>query len=281
MMLTYTGHCNICNKSISNSKNWAKHLKTKGHIKRENISKIIPNDSKIIPNDSKIILNDSKIIQKTYNTTQNDLHDYNPLQCEYCKKSFSRTSNKNRHINQGFCKVKTLIEKEKKRQEEKRQQPVIINNQQVINVQVVNVYGKEDYKNMLTYKEFEELMGLRGMKQVKKMLTIALGKQPNNTVAIPNMSQPYCLTMGENGPTKEYLPPIIQEIIDRLPKTLRRIFHNYFEEERHEYHPKVWLQDKTEAEIIVQDIIKKTKDKKYKKDIHNIIKTILYNNKLI
>jgi cation transport regulator ChaB len=211
------------------------------------------------------------------NYTKSVINKTNGQQCIYCGKKFAHKQSRSKHQNYR-CKLRPEVTEQKEPQ-------TIINNitsndnrHVIVNI---NVYGKEEYKNMLTFDDWDTICELRGMKRLKKVLSIALGKQPNNTVAIPNMSQPYCLTMCENGPTKEYLPPIIQEIMDRLPKTLREIFRNFFNEQRQEYHPTVWEQDKAHAETIVKDIIEKSKNHKYKKETYNVIKTILYNNKLI
>ena len=256
-------YCEYCNMSFNYPSKWIRHCSTKKHIKLVNEAE----------NNSQNIANNSQHNSQETATHSNRNEEYYGY-CKWCDKGFKHQPSLSKHQNK-VCKL---------RPEVTEQPQTIINNIHNDNRQVIvnlNVYGKEEYKNMLTFEEFEELCDLRGMKRLKKMLSIALGKQPNNTVAIPNMAQPYCLTMGEEGPVKEYLPPIIQEIMDRLPKTLRSIFYNFFEETKHEYCDDIiWNQDRAKAESIVKDIVEKSKNKKFKKEVYEIIKTVLYNNKL-
>jgi hypothetical protein len=232
-------HCDLCNKDVHYNW-WSNHCKTKKHLKKVEEQKNIINNTKeiICDKDTEV-----RLLREQIDMLKEQL------------------------------KVKDKQINDLQRENSKLNHTTIINNTQ----NIVHVYGKEDYKNMMTLDEWDDINESRGMNRTRKMLSIALSKQP--TMAISNLKDPYIDVNREYGIVKEYLPPIIQEIMDKLPKTLRSIFYNFFNEQRHEYHPAVWKEDKVEADKIVAAIIKQTKENP--KGIQEVIKTILYNNKLI
>jgi hypothetical protein len=248
--MTDRRHCDLCGSTVSKT-NWAQHCKSKKHKKKvEEHTKQIKKSTEMI-NDKDEIIRMKELELKL-------LREQMEKQEKQYKEEIERQSKQIEDLQKENSKLKHTT---------------IINNTQ----NIVHVYGKEDYKNMLTLDEWDDITESKGMNRTRKMLSIALGKQPS--LKIPNMKDPYVDVNTDSGIKKEYLPPIIKEIMEKLPKTLKKIFYNFFEEQRHEYHPEVWKQDKAMANKIVQDILKQTKDNP--RGITEVIKTILYNNKLI
>jgi hypothetical protein len=249
--MTDKRHCDLCGSTVSKT-NWAQHCKSKKHKKK------VEEHTKQIKKSTEMI-NDKDEIIRMKDLELKLLREQMEKQEKQYKEEIERQTKQIQQLQEENSKLK--------------QTTIINNTQNIVNV----VYGKEEYKNMISLDDWDDINGMRkGMNRTKKVLRIAFGKQP--TLKIPNIKDPYVDVVTEDGIKKEYQPPIIQEIIDKLPKTLKKIFTNFFEEQRHEYHPEAWKQDKAHADNIVQDIIKQTKENP--KQMTEVIKTILYNNKL-
>ncbi len=259
--------CIICNKWIKYKKNWIRHCSGQGHIKRailqnDSDHKVIQSDPKSDPksikSDPKVIISDPK--KKMYN-------------CDYCSKTFTKKTNKYRH-QRTACKVK------------KEQQATTIinnnttnntnNNTQVIHNHVhINVYGNEDFSKLMSPEFFEELKSLTGLRRQDKMITHMYTAAPNNTARIPNMNQPYCITMGEEGEIKQSLKPVIENILEQLPENTEQMFINYIKALPNYF-------AKKSALVIYNEILKELKESisnaTKRKEIEKIIKAALYNN---
>jgi len=276
--------CVICNKWIKHPKNWIRHCNTKGHIKKALLQNI--NNQK--STNSQPVVNQKTLKSQPESTesqpitnqksTNNQPEKYGS--CEWCNKNFKHKQSYYRHIKYR-CK--------------KKPQPTtttIINNitnndnRQVVNQVHINVYGKEDFKSIMNEKLLKELEDLEefessGIPLARKLIPIMYNTNPNNTVQIPNMNQPYCLTMGENNNwKKEPVEPIINEIINSLPRNTRKMFTQYYKETKHEYDSLgEWLKSKVGGNKILNKLKESCGNPEDRKQIEKIIKATLWNNK--
>jgi len=276
--------CVICNKWIKHPKNWIRHCNTKGHIKKALLQNI--NNQK--STNSQPVVNQKTLKSQPESTesqpitnqksTNNQPEKYGS--CEWCNKNFKHKQSYYRHIKYR-CK--------------KKPQPTtttIINNitnndnRQVVNQVHINVYGKEDFKSIMNKKLLKELEDLEefessGIPLARKLIPIMYNTNPNNTVQIPNMNQPYCLTMGEDYIwKKEPVEPIINEIIRKLPGHTRKMFTKYYKETKHEYDSlKEWLKSKVGGNKILNKLKGSCGNPEDRKQIEKIIKATLWNNK--
>ena len=272
-------NCDICNKWIKYPKNWIRHCNTKGHIKKsihisqgttEVPQKVPLSTTKRTQVPQKVPLSTTEVPQNLQN------ENIKSFCCKYCDKPFNHKNHMYRHMKH-YCK-------------EKQQGTTIINNTTnnnntnniVQNILNINVYGDEDFTKIMNSVTFELVKDLDGIELARKLIPIMYNTNPNNNIKITNMKQPYCLTLGEDREwIKKSVDPIIQEIINKLPLNVRRMFHQYFKQTRHEYETTTeWLKEKAKGNKLINDFKKMCKDDKIGKELKKVIKATLYNNNI-
>jgi len=266
-------NCDICNKLIKHPKNWIRHCNTKKHIRLAiQVSQGITEVSqKVSQSNPEVSQSNPEVSQKVSQSITNSITDTTKhFDCKYCDKTFNKKNNMYRHMKH-YCK-------------EKPQATTIINNttNNIVHQHVhINIYGQEDFSKIMNKLTYDSVKDLDGIELARKLIPIMWNTAPNNTVQIPNMNQPYALTMGVNGIEKKSLSPIIEEIINGLPYHIRKMFHNYYKQTKHEYENVVeWLKEKSVGNRIINDFKKMCKDEKIGKEIKKIIKATLYNNNI-
>ena len=273
-MLPFTGYCDICDKEISHPKSWPRHLKSKKHIKKLNEKQI--RTIVDVENTKKITLNTD--LEK----------NNNKFNCKYCNKLFNRKDNRFRHENKYCKKIKDSSKDNQDKTQVIQQQTINTTNNtttnntnNTINQHIhINIYGKEDYSKILTERKWEQLCDMAKKPQALQLITDMYGSTPNTSIQYPNMSQPYALVkIAENNWNKQYLPPLIEDILDKLPFTVGCMFFKYFNDTKHEYVDEYdWLNDVKQGEKIVKDIKNMVKDKATRKELECHLKATLYNN---
>jgi hypothetical protein len=104
-------YCDSCDKKYKSYKTFWYHNKTQHKIINDTENIILPpKPSCLPPKTSNLPPKTSNLLQNNINKNDN-LDDNLRLECEYCKKKFSRLDNLKRHDN-GRCKKKELIIKE-------------------------------------------------------------------------------------------------------------------------------------------------------------------------
>jgi len=153
-----------------------------------------------------------------------------------------------------------------------------INNTQIVNQLTINNFGQEDFTAIMDTETFEEMKELKGLPLAKKMIKSMYNTAPNNTVQIPNMNQPFCMVKHDNKWQKEYLPPVIQVIKERLPEHISKIFGDFMKKTNEGKNYFIKKANRIDADKIVKELTELCKNKNQEKEILNIIKATLYNN---
>ena len=261
--------CIYCNKTFNYPSKWIRHCATKKHIK--NVEKATQSKPKVSQSKPKVTQSKPKVSQKLAKVTilpkteTESFYGY----CKYCEKGFKHKQSLSKH-QKHVCK-------------ERPQATTIINNttnnttnQTIVHNHVhINVYGQEDFSKLMSPEFFEQLKELTGLQRQDKMITHMYTAAPNNTARIPNMNQPYCITMGEEGEMKQSLKPVVQNILEQLPENTEQMFINYIKAL-----PGHFIKKK--ALVVYNEILKELNEHisnpKKKKEIEKIIKAALYNN---
>jgi len=306
-------NCNVCNKWIKHPKNWIRHCKTKGHIKREmennqqqpetpdntpnntpNVNNTPNNTPNTINNTPNTINNTPKRPQKdTINTPNNTINTQNNTQenekeyygyCKYCNKGLKYQQGLSRH--QKKCKH---------RQQEQEQQATTIinnidnttNNTQVINQIVVqiSVRGQEDFSKCITIESLEELRALTGAELLTTVATQFFGSAENKSIACPNIKNDFGIVKRIEGPRTEYIPPVLKDVIDRLPEDLRHTMKSMIDMARENGYYKqknrYAIDDKRLVMEIYNEMIKACHNPKERKIVEKSLKALFHNNKLL
>ena len=286
-------NCNICQKWISHQNNWIRHTKTKRHIK---LSENNSQDNSQPKNNSQ---DNSQLKNNSQNNSQDNSQDNNQKfygRCEWCNRTFKHQQSLSKH-KRYRCKNVPIRNKQnmednscEEHHNEKHEKTAQVinnttnnttNNTQVIHQHIhINVYGKEDFSKILNERTFDALLDMKRRPRALKLITDMYGKAPNTSIHYPNMNQPYAMVKVDvNRWDKQYLPPLITEIIEKLPLTVSCMFVKYFNETKHEYVDEFdWLNDVKRGDKIVKDITAMIKDPKTKKDLECHLKATLYNN---
>lgn len=183
---------------------------------------------------------------------------------------------KNKLIEEQRIEIKLL--KEQLKELRKENTTTINNTQNIVINNNINNFGHEDFSAIMDTETFDEMKELKGLPLAKKMIKSMYNTAPNNTVQIPNMNQPFCMVKSNDKWEKEYLPPIIREIKEKLPEHISNIFANYITKtnDGKDYFTK--KTNRIDANKIVKELTELCKNKNQEKEIENIIKATLYNN---
>jgi len=265
--------CIYCNKTFNYPSKWIRHCATKKHIKNvekatesENNMRTNENNFKANENNFKANENNMRTIENK-NVAELPKTPIESFNCKYCDKTFKHRTSRDRHM-RNACK-------------EKLQQGTTINNinnttNNIIHNHVhINVYGNEDFSKLMSPEFFEELKELTGLQRQDKMITHMYTAAPNNTARIPNMNQPYCITMGEEGEIKQSLKPVIDNILDNLPENTEQMFITYIKSLPNYFQKKTALGIYNE---IMRELKESITNATKRKEIEKIVKAALYNN---
>jgi hypothetical protein len=220
----YTGECDICNKQIKHEKSWIRHLKTKTHKN---------NEMKLFKNSSKTPQNSSKTPQKLLKTPQNSSKTPQNSSkiswkekiyiCNFCNKETKRIDNHKRHIEK--CKVLKINNITTQNIDNSTTNNITNNTNNTFdnskNIHI-NIYGKEDLKDVLSIESYFNLINKSGSELLENFLELAYIKEVSNrNIKYTNLRSNNCRVLV--APDKWEVRDIDDVLDDRINKSSNKI----------------------------------------------------------
>jgi len=302
-------NCDICNKWIKHKKNWIRHCKTKGHLKRalerpEETHKrpqsnpvepesnpVNPKSNPVEPQSNPVDLqsNPESNTDSNPKVTQCNPEVTQKIQCKYCDKEFKYKQGRSRH------------EKHRCELRPQEQATNITNNitnhnidntthnTQVINQIVVQVHvrGQEDFSRCFSIEDLPDLLGLTGAELLTTVARQMFGSDENKSIACPNIKTDFGIVKRIEGPRTEYIPPVLNDVINRLPEDLKHTMISMINIARENGYyknttPKTYaIDDKKIVIKIYNEMIKVCNNTKERKIVEKSLKALFHNNKLL
>jgi len=276
-MEKYTGHCNICDKRIKHERNWIRHCKSKGHIKRmPKVSQGITEVSqKVSQGITKPVIGITKVSQGITKVSQGEETEEG-FKCKYCDRSFPKKNNMYRH-QKNYCK----------------ERPQVINNNTTNNITnntinyvvQVHVHGQQDFSKCFSIESIPELLGLTGVELLTQVARQMYDTPENMAISCPNIKNDFGTVKRIEGLRTEYIPPVLKDVIDRLPLDLRDTLlsiiqiareNGYYKEQK-----KYAIDDKKLVVKIYNEMIKACHNPKERKEVVKTLKALFHNNKFL
>jgi hypothetical protein len=215
----YTGECSICNKRIKHEKSWIRHLKSKTHIKNEE------KETQEGPGKDPVETQEGpkKRPSKDPVETQYQNKDIQVFICKYCNKPFKNKTHMYRHMKYR-CKDKNIDITNHTTNNTTNNTTINTTNNTFDNSKNIhiNIYGKEDLKDVLSIESYFEMINLTGTELLENFLKVAYIKHiENRNIKYTNLRSNDCKVLV--APDKWEVRNIDEVLDDRINKSSDKI----------------------------------------------------------